>query len=312
MTGNTDWKGTTGFVYVATGAIYFHETAEAVRHLRAANPTARVCVVTDKVHGEKFWDEIVVVENPTRTFRDKLLMALCPYERFVYLDCDTYVAGDLSEMFDLLAHFEVIGHQLFEGHDYRIPGVPDAFPEFNGGVFGFRRGPGVERLFARWRELFEAYAARNTGGFYDYTNVGDQKGFRIALYESGLRHSVLGPEYDFIIQHVQFACAAVKIFHGRTCADLQRIEKIVNARLGQRAWVPILDVCVMQHESAGGWARLAGRASLQALRMAGLVILPAGLRRRLREMPWLRRRFLRNEDASVPTAEQKRKWGKEA
>ncbi len=312
MTGNTDWKGTTGFVYVATGAVYFHETAEAVRHLRAANPAARVCVITDKLHGEKFWDEIVVVEKPSFTFRDKVLMSLCPYERFVYLDCDTYVAGDLTEMFELLTRFDVIGHQLFEGHDYRIPGVPDAFPEFNGGVFGFRRSPDVDKFFARWREIFEAYAARNTGGSYDYTNVGDQKGFRIALYESGLRHSVLGPEYDFIVQHVQFACAAVKIFHGRTFADLRRMEKIVNARLGQRAWVPILDLCVMQHESCAGWARIAWRTLLQALRMAGLVVLPAGLRRRLREMTWLRRRFLRNEEPSLQTAEQKRKWGKEA
>jgi hypothetical protein len=160
-------------------------------------------------------------------------------------------------------------------------------------------------------EIYLAYSALNTGSFYDYTNVGDQKGFRIALYQSGLRHSVLGPEYDFIVQHVQFACAAVKIFHGRTFADLQRIERIVNARLGQRAWVPILDLCVMQHESAGGWARLAWRTGLQALRMAGLVILPAGLRRRFRENAVLRRLFLRNEAASVQPPESKRKWGLE-
>lgn len=311
MTGITDWKGTTGFVYVGTGAVYFHESAEAARYLRAANPTARVCMITDKLHGEKFWDEIVLVEKPSYTFRDKLLMSLCPYERFVYLDCDTYVAGDLSEMFELLAHYDVIGHQLFEGHDYRIPEVPDAFPEFNGGVFGFRRSPGVESFFARWLAIYLAYAARNTGGFYDYTNVGDQKGFRIALYESGLRHSVLGPEYDFIVQHVQFACAEVKIFHGRTFADMQRIARIVNARLGQRAWVPILDLCVMQHQPAAGWARIAWRAFLQAVRMLGLVILPGELRRRFRENQALRRRFLRNEAPSGQTPEQKRKWGLE-
>ena len=308
MTGDDQWKGTWGFVYVATGAIYFHEAAVAARYVRATNPQARICLVTDKVHGEKFWDDIVLPEKPSFTFRDKLLMSLCPYERFVYLDSDTCVTGDLTELFDLLIGFDVIGHQLFEGHDYRIPEVPDAFPEFNGGIFGFRRGPAVAELFRRWLEIYVAYAARNKDGFYDYTNVGDQKGFRIALYQSGLRHSVLGPEYDFIVQHVQFACAAVKVFHGRPFSELERIERVVNARLGQRAWIPILDGCIMQNQTAGGWARIAWRTGLQALRMAGLVILPAGLRRRFREMPALRRMFLRNEEPSKKTPEQIRKW----
>ena len=312
MAGDNDWKGTAGFAYVATGKLFFDEAAEAVRHLRAANPAARVCLIADRVHGDKFWDDLVLVEKPNFDFRDKLLMALCPYERFVYLDTDTYVAGDLAEMFDLLARYDVIGHQLFEGHDYRIPEVPDAFPEFNGGMLGFRRSPAVEKFFARWLEIYVAYRARNTGGHWDYSNASDQKGFRMALYESGLRHSVLGPEYDFIVQHLQFACAAVKIFHGRPFSELQRIERLVNARLGQRAWVPILDLCVAQQLTLGGWARVSFRAFLQALRRLGLAVLPGGLRRKFRETPALRRVFLRNEEAPTATVEHKRKWGLDA
>jgi hypothetical protein len=190
--------------------------------------------------------------------------------------------------------------------------VPDAFPEFNSGVFGFRRSPTVQKLFTRWREFYDQYRALNTAGVYDYTNVSDQKSFRIALHESGLRHSVLGPEYNFIVQHVQFACAAAKIFHGRPLAELRRIERLVNARVGLRAWVPILDTCVAQQLTLGGWARVAWRATLQMLRRFGLVILPAGLRRKFRETPALRRVFLRNEEPSVPAAEHRRKWGRDA
>ena len=152
MAGDTnDWKGTCGFAYVATGELFFREAAEAARHLRAANPGARVCLLTDQVRGEKFWDDLVLIEQPGFDFRDKLNLALCPYERFVYLDADTLVAGDLGELFELLKVYDVIGHQLFEGHDYACPGVPDAFPEFNSGMLGFRHGPGVDRLLARWR-----------------------------------------------------------------------------------------------------------------------------------------------------------------
>lgn len=311
MAGDNDWQGTFGFAYVATGELFFREAAEAARHLRAANPAARICLIADQVHGGKFWDDLVLAERPNFDFRDKLLMSLCPYERFVYLDTDTYVAGDLSEMFDLLACYDVIGHQLFEGHDYRIPEVPDAFPEFNGGVLGFRRSPAVEKLFTRWLEIYTGYRARLKEGAWNYSDASDQKGFRMALYESDLRHSVLGPEFDFIVQHLQFACAAVKIYHGRPLAELQRIDRLVNARLGQRAWVPILDACVMQSLPPGGWATVAWRAGLQVLRCLGRKLLPGALKDRLRGAGAMRRAFLRNEEAPSSTVEHKRKWGLE-
>lgn len=312
MTEGNNWKGTAGFAYVATGELFFREAAEAARHLRAANPAARICLIADKIHGEKFWDDLVLVENPNFDFRDKLLMARCPYERFVYLDTDTYVAGDLSEMFVLLERYDIIGHQLFEGHDYRIPEVPDAFPEFNGGVFGFRRSPAVTRFFERWMEIYVAYRAKNTAGHWNYSNASDQKGFRMALYESGLSHSVLGPEFDFIVQHVQFACAAVKIYHGRPFSELQRIDRVVNAWLGPRAWVPILDTCVAQQLTLRGWAAVAWRAGLQWLRGLARTVLPAGFLGRLRHVPLLRRMFLRNQEVPSSTVEHKRKWGLDA
>ncbi|MBI2814105.1 MAG: hypothetical protein HYX71_07455 [Opitutae bacterium] len=312
MAGDHEWKGTCGFAYVATGELFFREAAEAARHLRAANPAARVCLIADKVHGEKFWDDLVLVERPNFDFRDKLLMALCPYERFVYLDTDTHVAGDLSEMFALLERYDVIGHQLFEGHDYRLPEVPDAFPEFNGGVFGFRRGPAVERFFARWLEIYAGYRARLKDGAWNYSDASDQKGFRLALYESGLRHSVLGPEFDFIVQHLQFACARVKILHGRPWSEVRRIERIVNAQLGPRAWVPLLDACVHQQLPLGGWATVARRAALQVLRGLGRKLLPAAVKDRLRGSGAVRRAFLRNEETPSSTVEHKRKWGLDA
>jgi len=311
MADATDWKGTKGFVYVATGDLFYREAEESAGYLRAANPGARVCLVTDRVRGEPFWDDVVVMEKPFFDFRDKMGVALCPYERFVFLDTDTYVAGDLGEMFTLLERFDVLGHQLFEGHDYVCPGVPDAFPEFNTGVFGVKRGPGTERMLARWREIFFEYRQTlKTGSAYDYVNASDQKGFRMALHESGVRHSVLGPEFNFIAQHIQFACAAVKILHGRPFAEMRRIERIVNAQLGVRAWVPILDLCVSTRSSLRGWSLLTWRAGLQALRQLGLVILPAAVRRKLRESASLRRIFLRNEEHGKKAVEHSRKWGR--
>ena len=309
MDGTACLPGTRGFVYVATGDLFFREAAESAASLRAANPSARICLIADKIHGEKFWDDLVIAENPSFDFRDKLLMSLCPYEKFIYLDADTYITGELSEVFELLEDFDIIGHQLFEGRDYKCPGVPESFPEFNGGVFGYRRSPAVEKFFSHLLATYLEHRSRNTGGFYDYSNVSEQKAFRITLYRSGLRHSVLGPEYNFIVQHVQFACVKVKILHGRPNSELKRIALIVNAELGPRAWVPILDSCVGQRMTIGGWATVSGTAFVQALRKLAFVVAPAGLRRNLRRSRILRKVFLRNEGPPPTEVEHKRKWG---
>lgn len=76
MAGNNQWQGTSGFAYVATGELFFREAAEAAGHLRAANPTARICLIADRIHGAKFWDDLVLAENPHFDFRDKLLMGV--------------------------------------------------------------------------------------------------------------------------------------------------------------------------------------------------------------------------------------------
>ena len=309
MDGATCLPGTRGFVYVATGELFFREAAESASSLRTSNPNERICLVADKVHGEKFWDDLVLVESPSFDFRDKLLVSRCPYEKFIFLDADTYVTGELSEVFELLEDFDVIGHQLFEGRDYKCPGVPESFPEFNGGVFGYRRSPPVEKFFADLLATYLEHRAHNTGGFYDYSNVSEQKAFRITLYKSGLRHSVLGPEYNFIVQHVQFACVKVKILHGRPNSELKRIARLVNAELGSRAWIPILDSCVGQKMAVSGWVKVAGLSFLQALRKLAFVVTPSGLRRHFRSSRILRQIFLRNESPPPREVEHKRKWG---
>ena len=126
-----------GFVYVATGECYRGEAAVAAAQLRRTNPGARICLIADRAEGPVFWDDFVLLDRPAFGFRDKLAMHLCPYDRFVFLDTDTYVGADLTEVFQLLDHFDVAGHQLFEGHDYRLPDVPDAFPEFQGGMLDY-------------------------------------------------------------------------------------------------------------------------------------------------------------------------------
>lgn len=283
---------TTGFVYVATGEKYRREAAASAASLRAATPGARVCLVTDKVEGPAFWDDVVLHEQPVFSFRDKMAMRLCPYERFVFLDTDTLIIGDLSEVFQMLERFDFAGHQLFEGHDCPLPGIPDAFPEFNTGVLGFRRSPAVERFFDQWAANFDAFFAQNRDGQYHYSNVSDQKSLRKSIWDSGLSVGVLGPEYNFVPHHVNFACAPVRVLHTRGEAARASLRARINVALGNRAYIPRLDAVLINDPLPAELRHLWWMTTLQLGRRAGRKLMPMGARNLLRQMPIMRRLFL--------------------
>lgn len=295
-------------VYVATGRRFADEAATAAAQLRATNPGVPICIITDQVDYQPvFWDHRVLVENPACGFRDKILMGLCPYERFLYLDTDTYVMGDLAPVFDLLDQFDFCGHQLFEGNDCPLPGVSSAFNEFNGGVLGFRRGPALDGFFARWLKNFDDFYALNHDGNYHYSNASDQKSLRLTVYYSALRITVLKPEYNFTPHHLDFACDSVHILHGRGRTHLESLAARLNAKLGNRVYVPRLDTVIHDDSSGAELRRLWWMTTLQLLRKAGCYLTPLSLRNQLRSSRLIRSLFLRNR-FSEPAGAPDPKW----
>lgn len=297
-----------GVVYVATGRRFADEARDATAQLKRTNPALPVCLVTDQPdYLPAFWDDRVLVSHPHFGFRDKILMGLCPYERFLYLDTDTFVAADLADVFTLLERFDFVGHQLFEGHDCPLPGVSDAFCEFNGGVLGFRRSPALEGFFARWLANYDAFYAQNAAGAYHYSNASDQKSLRLTVYQSQLRVGVLGPEYNFTPQHLDFACARVSIIHGRGHHHLEDIERRLNARLVNRVYVPRLDAVIADDTAGPELRRLWWMTTLQLFRRAGRRLTPLALRDWLRQNRLFRSLFLRNRFTEATPASDP-KW----
>jgi hypothetical protein len=303
----TQARAAAGVAYVATGPVYVQEAREAAARLKRHNPRVPICLITDQPAEPAFWDELVLIANPAFGFRDKILMGLCPFERFLFLDTDTTPLADISDLFQLLERFDLAGHQLFEGHDCPVPGIPDAFPEFNSGVLGFRRSPALNDFFARWLVNYDHFYALNREGNYDYSNASDQKSFRQTVYESDLRVAILGPEYNFVPHHLNFACAPVRILHTRGWRHLEEMARRLNARLGNRVYVPRLDVVLTNDPAAPELRRLWWMATLQLLRHAAVGLTPSGLRGWLRHRPLIRRLFLRNRFLE-PASETDYKW----
>ncbi len=279
-----------GLVFIASGDRYAAEAREAAAVARRSNPTTPICLIADHVPPSPFWDDFVELPEPDFSFRDKLALRLSPYERFIYLDTDAHAIGCLDEIFELLDRFDFAGHQLFEGHDCPMLGIPDAFPEFQGGVLAFKRSPAVEAFFARWLELYDFCRASNRDGHYHYSNVSDQKTLRVALYESDLRLAVLGPEFDFIPHWVNFACGPVRIVHTRS--GHTETASLINERLGHRAWIPELSAVISSGMSASAWRRVWWGATRQLLRIAARKFTPRGIRTVFRQNKLIRRAFL--------------------
>jgi hypothetical protein len=284
-----------GIVYVATGIRFVKEAAAAAAQIRKTNPGLPICLITDSPEfSPAFWDHLIIVINPHLGFRDKILMGLCPYERFLYLDTDTHVVADISEMLSMLNRFDFIGHQLFEGHDCPLPGIPDAFPEFQGGVVGIRRSPLTANFFSTWLSNYNSFYSQNNTESYHYSNASDQKSLRLTVWNSGISVGVLGPEYDFTPHHLDFACADVKIFHGRGMNNLLKLEQRLNANLGNRVYVPRFDTIVSNDMPVSELRQLWAMVTLQLVAKTGILLTPRALRNKLRKMRLFQRLFLRN------------------
>jgi hypothetical protein len=272
-----------GFCFVATGDKYRDEAAQAARYVRKTNPDRLICLISDVPVVGDLWDDVVILEKPAFGFRDKIAMGLCPYARFLYLDTDTMVVSRLDGVFDLLNKFDMVGCQLFEGHDYRVEGIPDCFPDFCGGVLGFRRSARITEFFENWAVEYDRFRAENTSGYYHPANTSDQKSLRYSVYFSDLRHSVLPPEFNFIPQHLAPACLPVSIFHGRPIGALEALEPRMNAKLGIRAYVPLLDAVIGGDPPITELRRIFIRVTAQILRRVVRRILPRFA------LDWLRR-----------------------
>jgi len=272
-----------GFCFVATGDKYRDEAAQAARYVRNTNPGRPICLVCDVPVVDGLWDDVVILAKPAFGFRDKIAMGLCPYERFLYLDTDTMVVANLDGVFELLNRFDMVGCQLFEGHDYSVEGIPDCFPDFCGGVLGFRRSPEIADFFNRWAVEYDRFREENTGNYYHPANTSDQKSLRYSVYFSDLRHSVLPPEFNFIPQHLAPACLPVSIFHGRPIKALQGLEPRMNAKFGIRAYIPLLDAVVGGDPPMAELTRIFVRVTAQILRRIARRVLPRWV------LDWLRR-----------------------
>ncbi len=251
-----------GFVYVATGARYIAEACLSAASLRAAMPAARIALVTDAppLDAAHLFDTVLVRTDVQHRPIDKLLAWEAPFERCVFLDTDTHVSGDLSELFDVLeTHDLAATPETLRGLHYQLPGVPGAFSEFNTGVIAFRRTAATAAFFQSWRADYQRLHASH--GF-----VSDQPAFRWSAFRGPARVAPLPSEFHFLALTPNYVMWQVRLVHGR--GDLPALSRDLNAQLGARAYVPGLGP-VAGFAGRKLWLRQLVRLLVRGLRVAG-------------------------------------------
>lgn len=188
-----------GILYIVTtqkSSVYLDAAIESARSVLALCPNLGRHVYTDNggleliaSSEESPFSSAGEIVNPH--YRSKVdYIAQTPFERTLYLDSDTKVVADISEMFDLLNRFDLA---LAHAHKRNSHGtteswreeIPPSFPQYNGGVILYRKVTAVKKLLKDWGDSF------HEAGFKK-----DQVTLRELLWLSDLRLATLPPEYN--------------------------------------------------------------------------------------------------------------------
>lgn len=214
---------TQGILYIAAGAKYIRAALHSADTVRKHCPGLSTHLFADwEPQGFDFgrsphpFTSVDAIDQPHR--RSKVdYIARTPFDRTLYLDTDTALNADVRGMFQILDRFDIaLAHAHRRGaavrlRPWRVP-LPQAFPQYNGGVILYRRTPAVAAFFEDWRRSF------HEAGFLQ-----DQTTLRELLWLSDLRMATLPPEYNvrFIKYHFLWSKeeATSQIFHRRRYHD---------------------------------------------------------------------------------------------
>ncbi len=162
-----------------------------------------------------------------------------PFERTIFLDTDTFVAGEITHLLQLLDQYDVAAAHAPGYRASPDPDVPEAFYEFNTGVLAWRSNERTEAFMANWEATMSDWlrdepfpGATTTGG-----RDADQPSFRHCAWKHGLRLIVIGAEYNLRITKPATVVEQVRVLHGRH-RDPETLARRLNRGQGPRQFLP--------------------------------------------------------------------------
>lgn len=222
----------TGILYIASGESYINEMIDSAQSIHDNVGEINIAAVVDRNLRSDLFSDVIRVDETVKHEGIKLEgLRKTPFETTIFLDTDTYVTRDITDLFDLMERFDIgVAHaprrEAESVGEYPESGLPDAIPEFNTGVIVYANNKVVQDFFDHWEQIYGKHTAEGI--------THDQPSFRKAIFENeSIRLTVLPPEYNYRFVYPQFADLQVKILHGRH-PEIEMIENAVNAVDGYR------------------------------------------------------------------------------
>ena len=224
-----------GVLYIASGEAYIEEATVSAESLKRHNPSLPVTLYTNEDVDYEIFDDIVYVEKSLENWGDSILSDIhFPYDKNLYLDADTFILDDITELFKVLdttnlclAHDYSRGRYNSEMYNNIDCDIPSTFPEYNTGVMAYNKCQEIKNLFNFWN-----------GKYFSYDHDRNQPAFRISLYESDTQFVTIPPEYNFRTDRIGYACGKIKILHkcseDANRSELAHFAEVVNSGDGKR------------------------------------------------------------------------------
>lgn len=243
-----------GYLYVANRPKLLGEAKISARSLRRFTERPISVILSESLNdatlGEVF-DQIIVLPGIEQySYWAKIIgLQNSPYERTVFLDCDTFVCADISELFDILELADFATTQEPSKHTGQLGKLiyQNIFPEFNTGVIVFRKSDKVIRLFNDWLNI----CVNKNIKF-------DMPGFREAVIANfdKLHYTILPDEYNAHgFRSMTIIYDEIKIIHARlgnslrtltpyflSFEKMQKFADKINKKKGKRLYLPYLGV----------------------------------------------------------------------
>ena len=167
-----------GVVYLAFGPPYLILAYNSIASLKAVSPEIPVCVVVDKKtsalvrtppDGWSSEDDFLVVDECVEKNRyiKTSLNQHSPFDRTLFLDADTVVTDDISEIFSYLENFDLCIRLYGAGSKKGVtrsemPLLDGRYkvldlPHWNSGVIAFKKCEAVDAFFSSWNAAYDIH-----------------------------------------------------------------------------------------------------------------------------------------------------------
>lgn len=176
-------------------------------------------MVTERLHRLWYLDYVRLMNEALKL----------PYDRFLFLDTDTYMVEPVPEIFEILDIFD-IASTIAPARviSPTLLNIPASFAEYNTGVLVFQNNERIEDLFKDWYLFYQDNQ--------ELYGENDQAPLREAIWNSSdALPYVLPFEYNCRFGFGGQAAGPIKILHGRS-NDMAGLAARINQDTGIRGW----------------------------------------------------------------------------